>query len=405
MSPTNERKPNRAVAYRSGMRVAIAALAGTSSAERARQALMRAKRIAVLNKFKFMGDTLVATPLLRQLRQYCPEAEIDIFTSSSAATALEDYPYINRAISLKQGSGRRLQHMQELVHTLKKGHYDVAFLLNRSMQCAIATKLAGIPTRIGYKAECRSPLLTLPIPYSFDRNEISCHLDMLRALGLPAEDTLPELVFSDTIRARTYELLTEFGWRGDLNGHPLIGFQPGANDAYIREWGADRYARVADRLIEELGATVVILGGLEEKETADEMERIMTHPALNLIGKTKLREALALIGNCDLWIGNDSGLLHTAVAQGVPTIGIYGPNKVVRWGYDTKRHRSLVVFPERPAETDAAIRQCLDQIPITLVLKTAREVMNATPTAFSEAEAPYFTATQEQAQLLAARRR
>lgn len=405
MLPPSEQKSNRAVAYRSGMRVEIAALAGTPSAAKARQSLLRAKRIAVLNKFKFMGDTIVATPLFRQLRQYCPDAEIDIYTSGSAATALEDYPYISRTVSLKQGSGRRLQHTRELVQTLRERSYDVAFLLNRSMQCAIAAQLAGIPTRIGYKAECRSLFLTLPIPYSFDRNEISCHLDMLRALGLPAEDTLPELLFSEPLRSQARTLLEGLGWRGELAGRPLIGFQPGANDAYIREWGADRYAKVADRLIEELGATVLIMGGLEEKETADAMERSMAHPALNLIGKTKLREALALIGECDLWIGNDSGLLHTAVAQAVPTIGIYGPNKVVRWGYDTQRHRSLVVFPERPAETDDAIRQCLDQIPITLVLKTAREVMNAVPSTLLETEAPYFVATQEQALLLATRRR
>ncbi len=403
----SKENPNRTTtAYRSGTGVAIAAIAGTPRAEKVRKNLLQAKRVIVVTKFKFMGDTIVATPMLRQLKASCPQAHLTLLTSHSAAAALQDYPHLDAVQGFDQGHGLRIHHTLDLVNQLREGSYDVAFLLNRSVQCALAAQWAGIPTRIGYKAECRTPFLTLAVPYSFDRNESTCLLDMVRAVGLPTDETLPELVFSEHTRKRAYELLASFGWSGEEGGRPLVGMQPGANDPYIREWGAKRYASVADKLIEEWGATVVLMGGREEEATALEMERQMRHPVLNLIGKSPLRESLAMIGHCNLWIGNDSGLLHTAVAQGVPSVGIYGPNKVVRWGYHTARHRSIVAFPERPAETDDAIRSCLDQIPIAEVLRAIEEVMQSPATSLQEDSlCPYFTATQDEAQRMATRRR
>jgi heptosyltransferase-2 len=406
MSLHTENSDRITSAYRSGMGVEIAAIAGTARAEKTRKNLLQAKRVVVVTKFKFMGDTIVATPMLRQLRTANPQAHLTLLTSHSAAAALQDFPYLDAVQGFDQGHGLRIHHTLDLVNLLREGSYDVAFLLNRSVQCAVAVQWAGIPTRIGYKGECRTPFLTLAVPYSFDRNESTCLLDMVRAVGLPVKETLPELTFSEHTRKRAYELLASFGWSAEEGGRPLIGMQPGANDPYIREWGAKRYATVADTLIEEWGATVVLMGGKEEEATAQEMERQMRHPVLNLIGKSPLRESLAMIGHCNLWIGNDSGLLHTAVAQGVPSVGIYGPNKVVRWGYHTARHRSLVAFPDRPAETDDAIRSCLDQIPVTDVLSAIEEVMQSSATPLHEDSlCPYFTATKDEAQRMATRRR
>jgi heptosyltransferase-2 len=168
----------------------------------------------------------------------------------------------------------------------------------------------------------------------------------------------------------------------------LIGVQPGANDPQIREWGAERYARVADALLGEAGGSVAILGGEAERATGERMARAMQSPSFLLSGQLSLRRALALIGLCDLWIGNDSGLLHAAVAQRVPSVGLYGPNKVARWGYDTPRHRSLAVFPATPATDDAAVRRCLDAITEDMVLEAAREVLHSAEGTCGNAQPP-----------------
>lgn len=390
----------------------VGAVVATRGAETARQTLARAQRLVVVTKFRFMGDTIVATPFLEQLRYHYPSAHISLLTSPTAVTALRGCAFVDELIPLQLRKGKRWQHTLELLHRLRQGNYEAAFLLNRSLHCAAVCAWARIGVRIGYINEYRRLLLTVPIPYFFDRNEVDCHLDMLRALGLPAFDALPTLCFSEAERHQAWETLTARGVRPGQG--PLIGIQPGSNDAPIREWGATRYARVADALVDETGGQVVLMGGKGEEETAQAMADAMRHPAVNLVGTLPLREALTAIGQCDLWLGNDTGLLHAAVAQRVASVGLFGPNKVVRWGYETPRHRSLVAFPERPASDDAEVRRCLDAISEDQVLEAAREVLRKPlpvsemlQTAMTPQETlpPYFAARLEPNLLVPARRR
>ncbi len=390
-----------------------AEVACTPRAEQARQALAQARRIVILTKFRFMGDTIVATPFFAQLRRHYPNADITLLAAPSVATALANCPHLDRIVPVDMQGRSRWRHGRELHDLLRKGDYQAGFLLNRSLHCAVTCWAAGLPVRIGYINEFRRPFLTVPIPYFFDRNEVDCHLDMLRALGLPARDSLPDLWMTEMEKERARQVLRDCGWDGS---RPLIGLQPGANDAPIREWGAERYARVADALIEENGGQAVLMGGEEERAAALQTAQAMRRPPLDLVGKLPLREALAVIGQCDLWLGNDTGLLHAAVAQRVASVGMFGPNKVVRWGYDAPRHRSLVVMPPDPAQDDAAVRRCLDAISEESVLEAARAVLRqpreerTTEELLSLPEAvrtrpPYYAARLTAAQLVPARRR
>ncbi len=311
------------------------------SIRRARAALGDARRIAVLTKFRFMGDTVVATPFIRQLRGHFPGAAIDLLAAPCVTDALANCPYLDRIIPVDVAGVSRWRHGKDLYGLLKQGGYSTAFVLNRSLHCAVTAALSRIPARIGYANELRRFLLTVPIPYAFDRNEVDCHLDMLRSIGLATQHALPELWITEAELEAAREGLASRGWK---RGTPVIGVQPGANDPYIREWGAERYAAAAERLGDEIGGTVIVMGGKEERETSERMAAAMKASPINLVGELSLRAALSTIGLCGLWLGNDTGLLHCAVAQQVPSVGIFGPNKAVRWGYDSPRHRSLVSF-------------------------------------------------------------
>src|SRR5579871_2679817 len=242
-SDTQERAPRRMVNE----------LAASVAAKRAREALAQAKRIVVLTKFRFMGDTLVATPFFGQLRRHYPDADITLLAAPSVEIALQHCPHLNRTLSVDVRGVSRWQHGKDLYRMLQTGDYQVAFVLNRSLHCAVTCALARVPVRIGYANEFRKALLTVPIPYFFDRNEVDCHLDMLRAIGLSAQDALPDLWITEAEKARAREILTAQGWDGRSK---LIGIQPGANDPYIREWGAEHYAGVADTLAGEIDARV-----------------------------------------------------------------------------------------------------------------------------------------------------
>jgi heptosyltransferase-2 len=360
----------------------------------AREILAKARRIAVVTKFRFMGDTIVATPFLTQLRRHYPQAHLTLLTAPTVVEAFQNCPDLDEMIPVQIRGISRWRHTHELLGLLRGGRYEAVFLLNRSLHCAAICSLAGIPVRIGYANEFRGPLLTVPIPYFFDRNEVDSHLDMLRAIDLPVEDALPELWVSDAERERGLQILAEQGWNRDMQ-RPLIGIQPGANDPEIREWRAERYAHVADQLAAETGGRVVLMGGSAESRAVQAMSDAMRDRPLSLVGALQLREALAVIGLCDLWIGNDTGLLHAAVAQRVASVGLFGPNKVVRWGYEAPRHRSLVVIPDYPVRNDAAVRRCLDAITEEQVLETAREVLRRprSEDGIPFSRPPYYAAT------------
>lgn len=389
-------------------------LVSAARAGQARSALIGAQRIAVLTKFRFMGDTVVATPFIGQLRRHFPEVPIDLLAAPSVVEALANCPHLDKIIPVDMTGVSRWQHGKDLHGLLKRGAYDVVFVLNRSLHCAVTAALSRIPVRIGYANELRRFLLTVPIPYVFDRNEVDCHLDMLRSIGLSTEHALPDLWITEPELEKARESLEARGWK---RGVPIIGVQPGANDPYIREWGAERYASAADKLAHEMGACVILMGGGGERESAARMAATMKLDPINLVGELTLRNALSTIGLCTLWMGNDTGLLHCAVAQRVASVGIFGPNKVVRWGYESPRHRSLVSFPDTPAKDDASVRKCLDAITEQEVLNAVHAVLSApvretvdsaspsTVSAGSPARAPYFAATLSPAVAGAVRRR
>ncbi len=379
-------------------------------AQQARESVISAKRIAVITKFRFMGDTVVATPFIGQLRKHLPNAEIDLLAAPCIVDTFANCPHLNRIIPVDMTGVSRWQHGKDLRSLLLQGRYDVAFVLNRSLHCAVTTAISKVPVRIGYANELRRFLMTVPIPYVFDRNEVDCHLDMLRSIGLSADDALPDLWITESERAKVSAALAKFGWSSGAT----IGLQPGANDPYIREWGAEKFARVAEELRKEVDGDIVLMGGKSELPTSERTEAALlaipgAKAPINLGGKLGLRDALATIGLCGVWLGNDTGLLHCAVAQRVASIGVFGPNKVVRWGYDAPRHRSIVSFPSVPARDDEAVRRALDAISVDEVLAAAREVMRepridapdlasplSVPTG-APARAPYYAATLQPA--------
>jgi heptosyltransferase-2 len=367
--------------------------------------LRSARRVAVVTKLRYMGDTIVATPLLRHLRCYLPTASITLLTAPSVAVALKNCPYVDSLVSMNSDGKSRFQQALELGRALRAGRFTAVFLVNRSFHCALMALLARVPIRIGARCELRGPLLTVGVPRSFYRHEVDGHLDILRTLGYEVKAALPELWLQDEERAAAADVLRAHGW-DDKSGRPLIAFQPGANDAWIRAWGAERYAFVADTLLGETGGVGLMLGGPGERGAAAAMAKAARSPLIDLVGEIELRQALAVIGLVDLWIGNDTGLLHAAVAQHVPSVGLFGPNKVARWGYDAPRHRSLVVFPESPAHRDSDVRRCLDAISENQVLEAAHDVLRAAslPSA-SEGNVLYRVSEERLRSVAAVRRR
>jgi len=331
-----------------------------------------ARRILVVTKFRYLGDTIVATPFFRHLREAAPQADVTLLTGPPLVTLLQGCPYLSAIWPFDPKEPGVLRRSLQLTSRIRRARFDAAFLLNRSLHSALLTAAARVPHRIGFDTEYRGPLLTVRVRYDWNRPDRECALDLLRAVGVCAEPSLPQLWVSAEEQAEARQLLMKHGAAPDAL---LVGMQPGAHDPVVREWGAERFAVVGNRLTREVGARILLLGSAEERAVSERVAEAMTHKPLILTGETGLRQALALISLCRLWIGNDGGLLHAAVALGPATVGIFGPTKAARWGYDTPRHRTMVVYPNAPARDPQTIRRCLDAIQPDAVFEAAIAIL------------------------------
>jgi heptosyltransferase-2 len=104
----------------------------------------------------------------------------------------------------------------------------------------------------------------------------------------------------------------------------VLGINPGASYGSAKRWYPERFAGVASHLATEWSAKVIIFGGPGETEIAADIEKDLKGTAINLAGKTSMRELMALIKRCNFFITNDSGPMHIAAAFDVPLVAIFG---------------------------------------------------------------------------------
>ncbi|MDQ2686421.1 MAG: glycosyltransferase family 9 protein, partial [Armatimonadota bacterium] len=218
--------------------------------------------------------------------------------------------------------------------------------LNRSFHSALTPWLAGSPVRAGSRAEGRSFLFTHRLDYDTDKSEIECYLDVLRAVepDVPTDPSL-ELWLTDAECLQAAQRL-RVAFDVDLDRIRLLGLQPGASNL-SKQWDSARFAQTADALLAaHPNVRLFLLGGAEERATADAMLALMEpenrRRAANFVGELDLRASLAMVSQADVFLGNDTALRHSAVALHIPSIALFGPTNPRKWGNYGSPHRNLV---------------------------------------------------------------
>ena len=314
------------------------------------------KRILIATKFRFIGDTLLATPIFRAARAQWPDAHIALLTGKNARVLLQNNPYLDEILEFDPyKSDKGTQAYLRLVHRLRAGKFDLCLALNRSFHSALTPWLGGIRTRAGFRSEGRGPLLNCRVDYDREKSEIACYFDVLRAVApeAPVNPAL-ELWISPEETALALEHLHD-AWNRQVPTSALVGIQPGASQARKR-WGAACFAQVADRLVQDNPELhLALIGGPDEQDATDEMLSYCAPEtrakAVSFAGTCDLRGSLALVSQLGLFLGNDTAIMHSAVALGVPTVALFGPTNPRKWGNYGTCHRVL----ESPDGTMASI--------------------------------------------------
>lgn len=278
----------------------------------------------------WVGDAIMALPALRAVRKRFPDGEIAIVARPYVADIYRDQEICNQLVpydpkDLHSGfSGR-----ERLASELRAQKFDVALLLQNAFEAAWLAWRAKIPERIGYARDARSFLLTKAVPLP-RHGEIPAHekfyyLELLRRAGwldsVP-EETFISLRVPEEKRRGAEEILCNSGVR---HGALRIAIGAGASYGSAKCWLPSRFAEVVNRLQSEADADVILFGTAAEASVSTAISSEMRRPPIDLTGKTAIADLPALLSQCHLFIGNDSGAMHVAAAVGLPIVAVFGP--------------------------------------------------------------------------------
>lgn len=295
-----------------------------------------------------IGDSLFATPTVEAIRDCYPQARITALVHSTTAKLMRNVPGVDEVLILPTGPDwQGVRALLRFLRNLRAQRFDSAVDFTSPAYKWI-NFAAGIP-RQGYMKF--DPLWwCLPGDHRRWRAEHATqhYYDCARELALPPWDEVHHtlrvrLPREARVCARKY-LLQQGVQPG---GPPIVALHPGgAGLNGVKRWPAERFAETADILSERWGAHILLLGGPDETDlTHTVAARMRTTPRI-VAGELPLLSSFALIEACDLYIGNDSGLLHAAAALGTPYVGIYGPTNPANFHpIPSWKGQGLVVLP------------------------------------------------------------
>ena len=336
------------------------------------------KKILVV-KLDHIGDVLLATPAITNLRLHYPHAHIALLVGSWSKQVVEcnphideilcyDSPFFRRSSTSPQNIGRpnlfgrprlfRLKAAMQMLRLLKSERYDLIVELRGDFLTLALAMLKGGKYRLDRSTQrvlkkLRNPPFFPPLIKGGKRglegksecseHEVEINLDVLRSGGIPitSRKTFFNVPPKDQTWAKSF--LSEVGIDASK---PIIAIHAGS-PVPLKRWPAERFAKLADILIERK-TQVLFLGGADEKQLVEEIQSQMRHKSVNIAGRTNLQQLGAVLQNCHLFIGNDSGPMHIAAAVGTRVIGLFGPGSPQRFGPFGKSCTSIRKKPDCP---------------------------------------------------------
>jgi heptosyltransferase-2 len=305
--------------------------------------LNKACKNVLVRGVNWVGDAVMTLPALRALRKALPEARISLLVKPWVSPLFEQDPHVDEMI-IYGDEYQGIMGKIKIAGVLRKKGFCSAILFQNAFDAAFISFFAGIKERVGYNRDARGFLLTaaVPVPRNGQKlHHIYYYLNLLEQLGIKTEFSSPYIYLSLAERLSAKELLKD-------TKRPILGINPGAAYGSAKRWFPERFAEVADWFLKDTAGSVVIFGGKGEVDISQEIEKFvgiqeskplplqLNNPPsppfskgghggiLNLAGKTSLRELIALIAECDVFLSNDSGPLHIAYAVGTPLVAIFG---------------------------------------------------------------------------------
>jgi heptosyltransferase-2 len=308
----------------------------------------------------WVGDAILALPALRAVRRRFPQAYIAIVARPSVADIYRSQDVCDYLINYDpRGAHAGFFGRERLAAEVRRQRFDVALLLQNAFDAAWLAWRAGIPERIGYARDARSVLLTkavpVPRPGEISSHEQFYYLELLRRvcwLDVLPDESFITLKVSEENREAAARILQQ---AGAISQSLRLAIGAGASYGSAKCWPPSHFADLANRIQSQSDADVILFGTAAESSVSQAIAAGMHRAPIDLTGKTAIADLPALLSQCHLFVGNDSGAMHLAASVGLPVVAIFGPTDPNGTAPVTPR---CTVVQEKPYCSPCFLRRC-----------------------------------------------
>jgi ADP-heptose:LPS heptosyltransferase len=321
----------------------------------------------LVTRLRFLGDIIITTPVIASLKERYPEAEIYYLSETPYADILEENPFLDGIIRLSKSKTSFFRTLDKL----RRLDITAAIDLFYNPTSANLLFLSRIPIRIGGRRKWRRHLYssTCSVPVGI-RSAVSHHLHFIEGLGCDVSERRPTIYLSTKekeIGARSLEKL----FPRNKDDVKVVAFHAGGTWP-SKIWPARGFAELARTICANGRYKVILITGPgEEKENRKIVQEAGSD--VKIFPYSPLRDTAAMMNACDAVVANDGGILHLAIALGLPVTGIFGPTEPDIWfPYESMGPFSLATTNEDCAPCHlhhCEDRKCLDQMKMDTVLK------------------------------------
>jgi ADP-heptose:LPS heptosyltransferase len=284
-------------------------------------------RTILVGEFFLLGDLIMALPTLRAIRSRFASSKLTLLGSAYARDLLEREGLFDEIVEFRcpwayyDHSPQNLLRTARAVIYLRRRRFDLAVDLRGDFRNNLLLYLTGARRRVGFEIGGGGPFLTDVVPYDTSlTHQAEGNLQIARFLGAEVQDPAPRLTIRIEERQTAMETLRIAGRVGE---RLLIGIHPGAS-RLEKLWPVKRHKALIRFLLSHYSGQVVLFGSRKEVALVNQIASGIGPDVLSCVGPT-VRGLAAVMHECDLVIGMDSGPIHLAAAVGTPTVGLFGP--------------------------------------------------------------------------------
>jgi heptosyltransferase I len=294
-------------------------------------------------RLSHIGDTCHALAVVRAIQDSWPETRITWIIGKTEAGLMADIPDIEFIIFDKSKGRNAYTRIRE---QLRERRFDVALCLHASMRVNRIYRMLDTPVRLGYDFKRARDLQWLftnqRIAHRDGEHVLDAMMSFARHIGVPKQKLRWDIPLSDAHRGFAAEYAD--------GTQPVLLISPCSSQRIrnFRNWSVENYAAAANHAQKKFGCRVIVTGGPTEleHEYGRKLARICGQDLVNLVGKTSLKQLLALIAAADALICPDSGPAHMATAVGTPVIGLYASSNPARSGPYLSRDLTVDAYPQ-----------------------------------------------------------